>query len=101
MLLILSGISYAFNMASSRKMGDFLQLDDILFFCIFVGGFFGWIGSYFYVLLSLFFGIRIDFENLDFGTVDYGDSRNAKIFNREGNTEFIPDPSHVYYPGRD
>ncbi|WP_395063234.1 YIP1 family protein [Flavobacterium sp.] len=50
-LLIISGISNAFNKASQKGMGDDSSLLFILFITIIFGGLFGWITYYFYSAL--------------------------------------------------
>ena len=48
LLLILSGISSAFERASMRDMGDTFSLPAIIGISIAAGGLFGWISTYFY-----------------------------------------------------
>lgn len=47
-LLILSGISKAFDRASLKNLGDKMSISAILMICIVGGGFFGWISIYIY-----------------------------------------------------
>ncbi len=46
LLIILSGISSGFGIASMRNLGDKTSLISIILACIFVGGIIGWIGLY-------------------------------------------------------
>lgn len=50
-LLILAGISKAFDRASLKNMGDNLPLIAVLSICIILGGLFGWISYYIYAAL--------------------------------------------------
>jgi hypothetical protein len=50
-LLILSGISRAFDRASLNNMGDKMSIWGIVGFCIVLGGLFGWISYYIYSAL--------------------------------------------------
>lgn len=51
MLLILSGISNAFDRASMKNMGDTMSLESIIGLSIVIGGLLGWISFYFYAAL--------------------------------------------------
>jgi phosphotransferase system glucose/maltose/N-acetylglucosamine-specific IIC component len=50
-LLVLSGISRAFDRASMKNMGDTMSLLEIIGYCIVVGGLLGWIFYYLYAAL--------------------------------------------------
>lgn len=50
-LLILAGITKAFDKASTRNMGDNLPLIAVLAICIIGGGLFGWISYYIFAAL--------------------------------------------------
>lgn len=50
-LLILAGISSAFERASTKNMGDSMPIAGILLICIVFGGLFGWIAYYLYAAL--------------------------------------------------
>lgn len=50
-LLVLSGISRAFDRASMKNMGDNLSIWAILGLCIILGGLLGWISYYIYAAL--------------------------------------------------
>lgn len=50
-LLILAGISKAFDRASMNNMGDKFSLLGLIAFCIIIGGIFGWITYYIYSAL--------------------------------------------------
>jgi hypothetical protein len=51
LLLVLGGISSAFDRASSRDMGDKLSIEVIIGICVVAGGLFGWISYYIYASL--------------------------------------------------
>lgn len=51
MLLILSGISNAFDRASMKNMGDTMPIETIIGLSILIGGLLGWISFYFYAAL--------------------------------------------------
>lgn len=55
-LLILAGITKAFDKASTRNMGDNLPLIAVLAICIIGGGLFGWISYYIYAALTSWTG---------------------------------------------
>jgi hypothetical protein len=55
-LLILAGMTRAFDRASSKNMGDELPLIAILAICIFIGGVFGWLTYYIYAALMSWTG---------------------------------------------
>lgn len=55
-LLILAGMTRAFDRASSENMGDELPLIAILAICIFIGGVFGWLTYYIYAALMSWTG---------------------------------------------
>ncbi len=50
-LLLLSGISRAFDRASLKDMGDKMSLGAIIGLCIIFGGLFGWMSFYIYAAL--------------------------------------------------
>jgi len=50
-LLILAGITRAFDRASTKNMGDNISLTGVLSICIILGGLFGWISYYIYAAL--------------------------------------------------
>jgi len=51
LLLLLGGISRAFDRASTKNMGDQMSILEILGVCIIIGGLLGWISYYFYAAL--------------------------------------------------
>lgn len=59
-LLLLSGISKAFDRASMKNMGDKLPLLAIVPICIIAGGLFGWISYYIYAALISWTGKWLD-----------------------------------------
>lgn len=59
-LLLLSGISKAFDRASMKNMGDKLPLLAIVLICIIAGGLFGWISYYIYAALISWTGKWLD-----------------------------------------
>ena len=67
-LLVLSGISRAFNLASTNNIGDELFIGGIIFICVTFGGFFGWVA---YVIFAALV------------------SRTGKWLKGEGNTNSI------------
>jgi hypothetical protein len=50
-LLLLSGISRAFNQAATKKIGDKMSIWAILVICIIFGGLLGWVSYYIYAAL--------------------------------------------------
>ena len=50
-LLVLSGISRAFDQAATKNFGDKMSIWAILGICIIVGGLFGWLTYYIYAAL--------------------------------------------------
>jgi hypothetical protein len=50
-LLVLSGISRAFDRASLKNMGDMMSIWAILGVCIIIGGLLGWVSYYIYAAL--------------------------------------------------
>ena len=50
-LLILAGITKAFDRASTRNMGDDMPLIAVLALCVILGGLLGWISYYIYAAL--------------------------------------------------
>jgi hypothetical protein len=50
-LLCLSGISRAFDRASTNNMGDNMSLPTVVLICVIVGGLFGWMSFYIYSAL--------------------------------------------------
>ncbi|GAA4273644.1 Yip1 family protein [Aquimarina gracilis] len=50
-LLVLAGISRAFDRASMKDMGDKMSLWAVMGFCIILGGLLGWISYYIYAAL--------------------------------------------------
>lgn len=59
-LLILSGISRAFDRAAIKNMGDDKPLWAIVFLCLILGGIFGWISYYIYAVLVTWTGRWLD-----------------------------------------
>lgn len=60
MLLILAGITNAFDRASTKNLGDNVSLIGILALCIVLGALLGWIGYYLYSSLLSWTGKWLD-----------------------------------------
>ena len=59
-LLVLAGISSAFDRASMKDMGDRMSIWAILALCIIIGGLLGWISYYIYAALLSWTGKWLD-----------------------------------------
>ncbi|WP_299444186.1 Yip1 family protein [uncultured Aquimarina sp.] len=60
LLLVLAGISRAFDRASTKNMGDQMSIWAILGMCIIFGGLLGWISYYLYAALLSWTGKWLD-----------------------------------------
>ncbi|HEX8270607.1 MAG TPA: Yip1 family protein [Flavobacterium sp.] len=59
-LLLLAGISRAFDQAVQKDLGNTQSLQSIIIMCVTFGGLFGWIGYYLYAVLISWTGKLLD-----------------------------------------